>query len=255
MAETVTFDGNDIAEVPGLDVIGTDPHRPAPRELNINPIARADKSSVSSGFYKNRKIHVQCTIGRDNKADLQSSLRHLEALLQGREKPLVLPIAGTNTEFTATKDNIMVGVLTGGFAEIDIEFFCSNPTGYNESSTSLYSYASLTGSDYSFAITWDGNVKQQPVVTIGITSISGGTGGTITISNPTTGETLTIQRDWTAGEELIVNSKTGDVTVDGDDVEYTGNIPEWEGTEPVVYSDDFTTRDISVDIDYQVRNL
>lgn len=254
MSETVTFDSNDLASVPGLTIIGTDPHRPPTRSLNSSEIARADLSSVASAYYKSRKIHVMAVLAAANKAAFQTALRTLEGLLQTREALLVFSIGGGQTEFTATKDNIMLSNEAGGFAELDIEFFCSNPTGYAVTSTTLYNYAALVGSAYSFAVTWSGNVTQQPVITVTVNTLTG-TSNTVTIGNSTTGESVAVTRAWSAADVLVVNSKTKVVTVNGSAVSYSGTIPEYKSTQPITYADDFTARNIAVNIAYQVRNL
>lgn len=255
MAEVVTFNGTSLTTVSGLEVIATDPHRPAPRTLNMDELAQTDKSSVSNAFYYNRKIHVMCTINRTTKANLQSSLRDLEAILQAVEATLNFSIAGVSTDFTATKSNLSVSNMSGGFCEVDIEFICSNPTGYANSSTTLYNYAALVGSAYQFAVKWSGNVKQQPVITITINSLLGGTSKTITVGNATTLEAVSVQRTWTASDILIVNCKTKTITINGTEVDYTGKIPEFEGSQKISYADDISHRNIAVNIVYQQRNL
>lgn len=255
MAETVTFDGNDLAQISGLGIYGFDPHQPANRQVNSNPLAAADKSSVNSAYYKDRKIHVLATLSRSSKADLQTGLRDLEKLLQTQEGLLVGSIAGVSTQFTATKSNIATTFLAGGLADLDIEFFCSDPMGYDVSSTTLYSYSHLVGSAYSFAVSWAGNVKQQPVITITLNSLLSGTSKTITIGNSTTTEAVSILTDWANSDILIVNSKTKTITLNGDPIDYTGKIPEWEESQPITYADDLGARDIAVNITYQVRNL
>lgn len=255
MAETVTFDGNDLASVSGLSIIGTDPHRPSVRDLNSAPLARIDRSIVTSAFYTSRKIHVLASLQASSKANLQSALRTLESLLQTKEGLLVFSIAGVSTQFTATKNNIMLSNEAGGFAELDIEFYCSDPMGYAVSSTTLYNYAALVGGSYSFAVTWSGNVTQQPVITITLNNVTGGTAKTITVSNPTTGVQLNILRTWANSDILIINSKTKTVTVNGVDISFTGGVPEWSVKQPINYADDFTTRNIAVNLVYQIRNL
>lgn len=255
MPEAVTFNGVDLSTVTGLTIIGTDPQTPAPRSLNISELARSDQSKVSAGFYFSRKIHVLATISRASKSDLQSSMRELEGILQGIEKLLVLDVAGTSTEFIATKANISESNRAGGFVELDIEYICSNPTGYAVSATTLYSYSHLVGSEYDFAVAWLGNVKQQPVITIALNSFLGTALKEIAISNETSGQTCTILRSWTAAEVLVINCKTKEVTVDGEPVEFSGAIPEFENNEAINYADTFSNRDISVSIAYQERNI
>src|SRR5436853_5418544 len=166
-AEAVTFDGNDPSTISGFSVIGIYAHRQADRDMTVQPLARADRSSVSSAFYTSRKVHLLATLQAASKSAFQTQLRALEAMLQTREGLLVVPIGGVSTQFTATKDNILLNNDAGGFAELDIEFTCSDPMGYAVSSTTMYNIANfLVGNAYSFASTWSGNVPQQPVITI-----------------------------------------------------------------------------------------
>lgn len=255
MSEVVTFNNLSLALVPGLSILGTNPHRPAPVKLTSSQLVTSNKSVVSSQFYGTRKINILCSVEAGTKTLLQQRLQTLESILQGREKVLNITWAGVATDFTATKSNLSVTYDGGGFAEVDIEFTCSDPMGYATSSTTLYNYAHLVGGAYSFAVTWLGNVTQRPVITITINSVTGGSNQTISISNTATGQTLTVTSSYAANDVLIIDTKNKTVTINGVTSLATGNYPEWTATQPIVYADGFTTRNIAFTAAYQVRNV
>jgi len=255
---TVTFNGIDLeSAVPGLKILSTDPGRPPARMLEFYPLARADRSVIVAAHYKERHVHAFASLSRDNKAGFEAGMRELEALMIGKNKLLVLNQAGEETEYTATREHISLEKHAGGYGSLDIDFNCSNPFGYRVTPVTLYSYPALVGSDYSFAVDWLGNVPQQPVIEITINSVTlPGSTGAITLSNTETAQTMTVRSEYEAAEVLEIDIKNGTVTIDGDAVDWTGDLIEWgPGDSPIVYSDDFTDRNIAIDISYQVRNL
>lgn len=252
---TVLFNGSDIEDsVPNAKITAVD-MRPATRKLTSAQLARRDKTVVSSAFFTDRKPVVTLDIGGNNRASFETSMNVLNRLLQGREKALILPWANGSVQLTATYDNMAITDQAGGFGTVSIEFMCSDPFGIDTTVTQLYNYPHLVGSLYDFKCTFDGSTEtQQPVTTVTINSITGGTGKAISIENIDTGEVCTITRNWVPTDVLVVDSRNKTVQVNGVDVDYTGGIPEWvTGTSNVTYVDNFTARDIALSITYQKR--
>lgn len=252
----VTFNAYDLEDqVPGLQVISVDPYRPPTKKLVTQTIARADKSSASSENYIDKKLTVVTEIGRNTKALLEASIDRLNFILNGKEKVLTVPQSGSTRKYTATVQNIAITDAQGGHATISIEFFCSDPMGYDNSVTTLYNYPALVGGLYDFAVNFEGSAEvQKPKITITINSVTGGTNGTISIMNTAKGQSLEITRNWIPTDVLIVNTLTGDITVNGIDVDFDGSIPDWD-TEfgNITYTDDFSARNFAILIEYNKR--
>lgn len=254
----VSFNGYDLEDtVSGLIVVSTDPYRMPNQKIVKQQIARNDLSTVSSRFWTDKKATITVEIGRNTRALLEASVDRLKTILQGREKTLIVPQGSANRQYTATVDNLTFRQPDGGHQEIDIEFFCSDPYGYDTSSTTLYNYANLVGGAYDFKCTFEGSAEvQKPVITITINSVSTNTNGVISIANNTKSLDLEIARTWVAADVLIVDCLNRTVKVNGTEVDFTGPIPDWDtGVGNVSYADDFTTRNIALSIAYRKRYL
>lgn len=251
---SVTFNSVDIEDrVPGLKIIASDPWRPPERRLFNYDKAREHGGVVAAAFYKDKRIRVNCSLGRDSRAAFEQSLQELESILQGKEKLLVFSQAGVDTEYTATREHVIVNDYAGGFAEVEITFLCSDPFGYNVSATTLYDLSNLVGGDYSFAINWPGNIAQAPVITITVNSVLGATNQGISIGDGT--RTLTVSDDWEAADVLVIDCRNKTVKVNGSDIEFDGTFPEFSGSTPVVYSDEIAHRNFDIEITNQERNV
>lgn len=254
--QPVTFNGILLSSVSNFTVLDTDPFRPPARSLVSNQLANFNASAVTSALYKERKVHVIGALQRDGKSGLEQGIRDLQALLQGRNKLLVFNQAGTQTEYTATMSNLAVTERAGGYGEIDIEFICSDPYGYNVTSTTVATVTAHTTNTKIMPYTWSGNVAQLPVITITINSVSlPSSTGTITINNSNAGQTMSIDAIFAAAGSLVINCKTKSVTYNSAAVDFTGPIPEWTGSEEIKYSDNFTARNIDISVTYQQRNI
>src|SRR5690606_7110999 len=109
---------------------------------------------------------------------------------------------------------------------------------------------------YSFAINWPGPIAQTPIVTLTVNTVSGGANGTIIIGNPNKSQQIEIPRTWTDGDVLLVNFRTGDVTVNGTAVDFDGPLLEFDpGNNPLEYEDDFTARNFAIAITNNQRTI
>lgn len=259
---TASFNSNDLATiVPGLIIIGL-PKRFPNRALTVGQVANSDKSVMSSDFYKDKKINVVAEIGRNTRELLDDAEDILYSILQAEEAALVLSWgSGGSRQWTATLSNVTVSDVQGGHATYDIEFEASDPIGVDVNSTSLFSTA-LTGSSSTTNFVIGGSASwQQPVITITLSALTGGTGASIVVGNPANGQQVTITGNRVAGDVVVIDSKLKKVTVNGTEVAFTGGIPEWaaptNGAASVAgsmsYSDTLTTRTRSMVATYQKR--
>lgn len=247
---TASFNGSDLASVvPGLIIVSTNPYRPPSREVNVMKIASSDISTSPSANYKDRKLNVSVEIGRNTRELLDDSIDALLAILQPRQKLLVLSVGSGTRQWTATYANMGISDVKGGHAVIDIEFIAPDGIGVDVASTNLFS-SSLTGatSTTPFIGLMGGTHQwQQPIITITYNSLTmNGDTDTVTIGNPANSQQIEITRAWTAGDVLVIDSRDGykSVKVNGTEVAFTGSIPEWERNTAgsMDYSDTMTAR-------------
>lgn len=254
---TATFNAVALTTVPGLIIISTNPYRPPNRSVDSSRLAASDKSVSPSAYYEGRKLNVAVEIGRNTRELLDDSIDALLAILQPREKALVLSVGSGTRQWTATYANMAFSNVKGGHATIDVEFLASDGMGYDVNSTSLFS-TSLTGASSTTAFTGllGGTAQwQQPTITITFNSLTGDSSDTVTVGNPANGQQVAITRQWANSDVLVIDSKLKKVTVNGTEVAFTGSIPEWErGTAGSIdYSDTFSARNRTMSAVYYKR--
>jgi phage-related protein len=257
MTRGVTFNASDLeTAIPGLMITGL-PDRAPVRTLASSLLARSDKNTIGSSFYTERKISIQCEIGRNTRALLDDSLDTLNRILAPKEKVLIVPYGSTTRQYTATFLNSTKGLIQGGHVELELEFVCSDVMGYDTASTPIVTHNHNVAATKSYGFDLGGSAEwQYPVITITINSLLGGTLANLTLGNHNTSQALTINRTWTAGDILVVNAITGSVQVNGIDVEFTGAIPIFKLPSGILdYSDGFTARDVNVAATYQKRYI
>lgn len=254
---TASFNGYDLAStVTGLIIVNTNPYRMPNRDLTIGKIANTDKSVTSAVFFKDKKINIGAVISRDTRELLEASLDQLNLVLQDREKALVFSYGSATRKWTATLSNISLSNVAGGYAELDIEFQCSDPMGFDVNSTNLFS-VSRSGASSTDTFTVGGTAQwQQPIITLTLTSVTDGSSKIVTIGNSNTGQAISITRTWASGDVLVIDSQAKTVKVNGAEVAFTGAIPEWNpGAGSIDYSDTFTARIMSLSGIYYKRYM
>lgn len=254
---TASFNARDLASsVDGLIIIATDPYRVPDRIVTNAPLANSNKSVTNAAWFTSKKLNVKVEIGRNTRELFEASLDQLTAILQTKEAALVLSYGSTTRQWTATYRNMAISDLEGGHGTIDIEFLCSDPYGYEVSSTNLFS-STRSGSSSTDLFTVGGSAEWQvPVITITFNSLTGGTLKDVVVGNSASGQQLTITNTFTSGDILIIDSRNKIITLNGQEIRGVGAIPEWGvGAGSLDYSDTLTTRNVTVTASYYKRYL
>lgn len=251
----VTFNGSDLETVvPGLKITGL-PDRPPTRNINALGLARMDKVSVASAFYAGRKISIVAEVARDSRILLDDQLDILNKYLAPKEKLLVVPYGSTTRQYTATFSNMSKKDNQGGYVSIELEFICSDSLGYDTASTTIATHNHNVAATKSYFFVLDGSAEwQYPVITVTVNSLLGGTSKDITLSNHSTGQGITVNRTWIAGDVLVIDTVNQTVKVNSADVAFTGAFPIFQlpsGT--LDYTDTISNRDVNISAVYQRR--
>jgi phage-related protein len=241
----VTFNGIDLASVSGVTVLSARPYHPPKRNVSLSYIVRTNKSKVNSGFYTGRTISVRLEISRSTRALAEQSLDALMAILQAQNKALVFVQSSVQRKYFATYSDYVMNVEGGSYIDIELIFTCSDTFGYDLGATTLLNISSpFTSSSRSDALNFPGSAEwQTPVISITFSAISGGSNKSVIIGNGNTGQQITINRTWLAGDMIEIDCFNETVRVNNTDVSFTGAIPKWNnGIGYWYYSDNFSTR-------------
>lgn len=238
------FNGTLLSTVPGLSVLAIDSYKQPKRTLSMSSIARTDKRSINSAFYTEKIVTVTVCIQRLSRELVEQSVDTMMSMLQGKDKELWVPQSTDDRKYYVTLSD--VNVTQGGTAywEADLIFACSDSFGYDTEYTSVVNLTGVTASSRSDQYSWGGSAPTQaPYIQVYYTAISGGTGAAVVIGNGSTGQQITVTRNWVTGDRLEVDCMNQTVKVNGAEVEFTGAFPVFdnETTASITYSDNFST--------------
>jgi hypothetical protein len=243
---SVLFAGNDLSLIQGVDLYNHDFNTLPQRDIKINKIARRNKSIITSSEYTQKSIPVYMEVCSGSRANTEDTLTLIKSFLQEQNKQLIGSQGGTAVEYTATMNEFNVA-WEGTKALVTIIFLASDPIGRESASQTFISKLGLTTASYSESGTIEGSATAYPTTTITVNSITGGTTKQVTVSNAGTNQGITIERTWTAGDILIIDSENMDVTVNGVAANFTGMLPQWAaGSATLSYLDNFTTRNVDI---------
>ena len=251
----VIYNGYDLEDIAYLTITRSTAYAPPNRRLNSNAIGNNDGSSISGAYYTNKIITISCSIIAPTRAMMEDSLTDLGFKLQSQEQTLSVSQSGSTREYIATHSGMDISNESGSYCEVNINFDCSDPMGYESTYTTFLTVTSLTNNNQSYVVSIDGKAIQLPKITITIDSLTGSS-AELSLSNSTRGETLTISRAWSANDVIVIDAENGEVTVNDVLVEFNGAIPKLNvGDNTLVYDDDFTARSVDIDGIYRKRYL
>lgn len=255
--EPIYFDSVDLNSITGWLTTSTVSYRHPQRVVSRFGLVNNDNAIVDSAYYNGSTVTIEGIITADGRENLDSSISELKELLEPINVDLELMISGERRKYIeTTMTNIVISDVNGGYAKISIEFATKENVSRSISATSLYSVANLTSGDVSYPVIFAGTAKQLPVITITFDSGTPTANRTITVENPATGKTISVQTGWTATDVLIIDCDNKTVTQNGIETVYQGNFLEWaSGAGHINFSDDFTTRQIDIAISYTKRWL
>lgn len=250
---SVYFDNFDLSTISSVDIYNYQAISSPDRDLAINKLARADKSVLTTAEYSEKEITVEGKICGTDRQDTEATYAQLKAYVQQPNKILKLSQSNEDIEWTATL-NGTIDEWFGDWLKFTLVFTCTDPIGRAADSTDLISSTNITGTAQDIAMVVGGSFKADPVFTVTVNTVTGGTNKEISIKNAQTGQGIAITRDWIDGDELLVNSYTKVVEVNGAVADYTGIYPIfYPGARTLTYVDQLTTRDVDISATYQKR--
>lgn len=250
---SVSFAQNDISLVDGVDLYNHDFNQNPKRDIKINKIARQDKSIITSSEYTSKEVPVYADVCGSSRGGTEAKLTYLKSLLQGQNEELKVSQGGDTVTYVATLNEFNVE-WDGINALVTMIFIASDPIGESTTQTTLFSGTITTGAT-SFTSVIGGSFLVEPTINLTINSITGGT-GSMTISNSGTQQGITLTGTFTASTIVIIDSKEQEATINGAAVDFTGKFPVYyPGTQSLGYTDTFTTRNISLAAQGNLRTV
>lgn len=249
----VSFEGNRIDLVPGVDLYNHDFTTLPNRDIKIYKLARRSLSIITSSEYTDKTIRVWADVCSGTRQDTEATLADVKALLQAQNGSLNVLQANLEVRYTATMNEFNVE-WNASNAYVEIVFIASDPIGTATSSTTLFSLSAVTTSSASATFNVDGSYLAEPLINLVFNSVTGGTGGSVNLFNGRTGQGITITGNFATGSILSIDSLNYTATLNGQNIDFEGLFPSFPaGTQQFGYSDTFTTRNVDILGQYNQR--
>ncbi len=249
----VTFNGNDLHEVPGVNLHNHNFNALPARDIKINKVARRDLSIITSSEYVQKGISVYFEVCSGSRSNTENTLTVLKSLVQAQNAPLIVSQGGVDVEYTATMNEFNIE-WQGVTALVEVLFIASNPIGREDNTLVLFQLTGSTTATASQTATVEGSALAYPLITVTVNAVTNGTNKHIAISNGSTNQGIRVDRTWSAADLLIIDSENMTVTVNGIITDFTGMFPQFSpGSQSLTYTDDFATRSIDLTATYEPR--
>lgn len=249
----VEFNGNAINEVPGVWLYNYNATNLPERDINIHKLARRSLSVITSSEYTQKTVSVFAWVCSGGRELTEETITIIKGLLQAQNGTLKLRQSGIEVEYIATMNEF--NIEWDDFnAYIEIVFIASTPIASGSETDSLVALSGVTSSSASATFLVAGSYIAEPLITVVISSVTGGTGGSINLFNGRNNQGITITNNFVNGDVITVDSTRYIVQVNGISVDFTGIFPTFApAQQQLSYSDTFTTRNISITMTYNPR--
>lgn len=245
----VRFDNYDLNRIPYVEFVRRFPNEEVPSEIVSHNLVRQHGELVLRRRYIPKNVAVEGFIRAPSRTAYENSLDELKRRTAAIERPLVLVQSGDERTYIATKQNLIHEHFESGKAMVNIDFRCSDPFGKDDVRT--VHEENITVASKVLDIEFGGTARSEPSFKFTINSVSDGGNGTMKIGNSHTGQTISVNRDFSAGDEIDVNSWKKRVMVNGVESDYQGMFPEFQPEQQTAaYSDDFSSRDVDAKVVY-----
>lgn len=254
----VEFNAFDLQADP-YRVVDTDAFSGPQREIIFKELARTDNAVSVFRRFKSRDITLQGVINGASSDAVDQAIDDLKLkLLLAAQGNLDIDWAGGIRRWRAECKNVIISRASGDLsrAAFNAQFFCEKSFATDGQALAELLDETVTSGDIPYSVSPGGTYMASPVFTLTINSIDPDDSAVaITIGNPISSEYLTIpDRTYGAGDELIINCDTREVLHNSVPVASEGDFPAWApGNGSVEYSDDATTRNISLLGEYEKR--
>lgn len=218
------------------------------RILGVYNILRRAGAKITDDTDTVKIIPVSGGLESTNTATLEQLIDSFNAAMTGVEANLDIGWGGGTRRWIATPQKPEAPrIVRDNWAEFKVDFLITQ-YGKDTSATTLINNVFITTASSSQSITVGGSASEQYLYsTATINSRTGAAINTITIKNNDTGQAISITRAWTPGEVLTVDVELQKCRVNGTIVDFSGMFPKFKpGARTLVFSDDFTARNITL---------
>lgn len=251
----VEFSGNRLDLVPGLDLYNHDFNKLPGRDIKKHKLARRNLSIVTSAEYVDKDIPVWFEIDAGTRQASEATVIDVKALLSAQNGSLRVLQGGVWTNYVATLNEFNIE-WDGPHAYCEVHFLASNPVGSTVDAVSLVNINGITASSASATFSVDGSANAEPIITVIIKAVTGGTNGQLSVINALNNQGITITSNFAVNDIIEINCREYTVQKNGANLDFAGLFPSFgPGVQQLAYSDTFTTRNVDLSSVYNARTV
>ena len=249
-----TFNLQDPAN--GIWVTGTDVYSAPANNIQADTLVSADGALIVKQQYASKTFTVDGILRKNTIAELEACIDAFKIATSIHNQAFDLDYAGGIRRYLASAQNVIIAKRGNTTASFSVQFLSPDGVGWDIGSSSFLATTGTTLSNVSYAVTVGGSYQAEPLITVVVNTITGGTSKTMTVTNGVSLRGISVTRTWTAGDRLEIDSLKQTIYVNDIAQEFRGQFPKWEvGSGSIVYLDDFTARDTTISASYTKRWL
>ena len=242
---SVVFNQNDISQVPGVWLYNYDATTLPERDIKMHKIARRSLSIITSAEYSQKSIPVFMRVCSGSRQDTEETLTQIKGQLQPQNGTLEVEQSGDLYQYTATMNEFNIE-WDGQYAYVTIVFIASTPVAESASEDQLFSFTTTLASDGASFIV-GGSYIAEPVISLLYSTVTGGTGASISVFNASTNQGIVVHGNFTDGTIIEIDSANYTVQVNGVSTDFEGLFPVFPpGAQRLGYTDIFSSRLVSI---------
>lgn len=211
------------------------------QNISLYNLARTNGAVLADKQFATKPIVVTGLIKGTSLSNLETNIDAFNAAMGADSGNLDIFFAGATRRYPVIAPDFSVSrpARAALWAKFSVTFTAID-FGADTTTSHLFAANAMNQTKtYSLPMTGSAPV-QHPIITITISSATLSTQNTITASNPTTGETLSVTRTFVVADVVVINTETEEVTVNGVVVDYDGAFPSYgSGTQSLILSADF----------------
>jgi hypothetical protein len=240
----------------GCTVTGTDVFSAPTNDIQADELAEDDGSVIVKQRYKSKAFIVEGWLRATTQMAFDALRDSFKLAMAQRNQAFDIDYGSSTRRYLGNASNSALIDTSPTSCTFSVQFLSPDGMGWDLNSTALLTAAGVTQANQTLGFTVGGTYMCEPLITVTLSALTGGTTKAITISNGDTVRGLTITRTWVAGDQITIDCLNKTVYVNNAPVAFTGVFPTWSvGAATLSWSDGLTTRTAAVNVSHTQRWL
>jgi hypothetical protein len=229
---------------------------PPTNDIQADKLAERDGALVVKQQWSSKPFEVEGYLRAASPELLDALLDTFKGAMATKNQPFDIQHGTGLRRYLGSAQNIIITSDGLSTASYSVQFLSPDGMGWDVESSALIPATGVTQATASIPFTVGGTYKAEPYIRLVLNSVTGGSAKALTVGNGSSLRSVSITRNWVAGDVVEMDTLKGDVLVNGIPADYRGSLLSFEpGANILTFNDEFTARDITVTSSYTRRWL